>query len=416
MLPVWTEAKLFVSPAKVDASQSMSGTLPAYQQGALDFPSDKRYARLLDKSLKTFFWSALKISLKEPAQAFSFFRTVRCQQQAARTRASYARQGVHVPPIMIFSITNRCNLHCKGCYHWALRPSYHEELRADKLRSTIAEAEALGISFIVLAGGEPMVRREILEITREFPRVLFLVFTNGLLIDDDVIARLKRQRNIIPAISLEGNGAETDDRRGAGVYARLERTAANLKSNNIFWSTSLTVTRENIATVTEEQFIKKLANLGCRLFFFVEYTPVSGGTEEWVITEAQRADMARTIASLRSKFPALFISVPGDEKEFGGCLAAGRGFVHISAEGNVEPCPFVPFSDVNIRESSLKDALQSSFLNFVRQSPQGLEEGAGGCTLWAKRQWLESLLHKGKALSGSPTSQKDYSGMAASVR
>ena len=65
--------------------------------------------------------------------------------------------------------------------------------------------------------------------------------------------------------------------------------------------------------------------------------------------------------AFRNKYRALFVNVPGDEKDFGGCLSAGRGFVHVSAEGDLEPCPFAPYSDVNLRDKPLKEALQSPF-------------------------------------------------------
>ena len=94
----------------------------------------------------------------------------------------------------------------------------------------------------------------------------------------------------------------------------------------------------------------------------------------------------------RAKFPALFIAVPGDEEEIGGCLSAGRGFIHISAEGDVEPCPFAPYSDANLRDLSLKDALQSEFLRNIRQNHAQLSETEGGCALWIEREWVRSLL------------------------
>jgi MoaA/NifB/PqqE/SkfB family radical SAM enzyme len=64
-----------------------------------------------------------------------------------------------------------------------------------KLRSIIVEAKELGISFIVIGGGEPLVRREILDIVHDFPEIIFLVFTNGLLIDEELSAKLKTQKN-----------------------------------------------------------------------------------------------------------------------------------------------------------------------------------------------------------------------------
>jgi MoaA/NifB/PqqE/SkfB family radical SAM enzyme len=353
--------------------------------------TDSGYVNPLNKSLGMFFRNALRVSLSHPTQAGFFFKTVRQQRQAAGVRADLKQQGIQVPPIMIYSITNRCNLRCKGCYHQTLRSSDHSEMSTEKMRSVIAEAKELGISFLVLAGGEPLVRTEILDITRDNPDIIFFIFTNGLLIEDETAKRISRQKNVVPIISLEGYERDTDERRGAGVYRQLQVVAERLKRKGIFFGTSLTLTGNNFDTVTDKQFIKGLTKMGCRLFFFVEYSPVQAGTENLVITNWQRDCLPGMMKKFRRIFPALFIAVPGDEKEFGGCLSAGRGFIHVSAEGNVEPCPFVPYSDVNLAKVSLREALSSDFLRKVRDGVER-HEGHGGCTLWEKKEWLRSLL------------------------
>ncbi len=355
---------------------------------------DGNFRKILNKSLGIFFKDALKATLQNPIHAYYFLRTIKWQKKAAHVRSNWGQQGIHVPPIMIFSITNRCNLHCKGCYNQALRQSPQEEMSEEKLKSVIGEARDLGISFIVIGGGEPLIRKEISDITREFPEIIFLVFTNGLLIDDDWLTKLKGQNNFVPVISLEGYEENTDERRGKGVYERLQGIIKKIKGRGIFWSVSLTVTRSNFAAVMDHEFVKKLYTLGCKLFFFVEYTPIREGTEDWILTEEQRENLLTIRDSFRSKYKALFIAIPGDEEEIGGCLSAGRGFIHISAEGNVEPCPFAPYSDANLRDSSLKDALQSEFLRKIRQNHDQLHETEGGCALWVKREWVRSLLHK----------------------
>jgi MoaA/NifB/PqqE/SkfB family radical SAM enzyme len=203
---------------------------------------------------------------------------------------------------------------------------------------------------------------------------------------------LKQQKNVVPVISLEGGEVDTDERRGKGVYQQLQNTVRKLKSQGIFWSVSLTITRSNFAATTSEHFIKNLFQGGCRLFFFVEYTPVREGTEGWLLTSEQRENLLSLRDTFRSRLPALFIAIPGDEEEIGGCLSAGRGFVHVSADGDVEPCPFAPYSDTNLRESCLRDALKSKFLRAIRQSHEELRETEGGCALWTKRAWIRSLL------------------------
>lgn len=354
--------------------------------------ADIRYVNPLNKALKVFFKEAVTVSLKDPSQALYFLRVVRNQQRSNRIRAGWLRQGIRVPPIIIFSITNRCNLHCKGCYHHAIRDITQPEMGEEKLRSVIAEARDLGVSFMVLAGGEPLVRRDILNITRDFPEIIFFMFTNGLLITDEMVARFKAQRNIVPLISQEGYETDTDGRRGDGVYERLQGTIRKLKNQDVFFGTSLTLTRNNFDITTGEKFIQSLNGLGCKLLLFVEYTPIKGGTEDWVITSEQRIKLSALLTEYRRRHSTLFVSVPGDEKDFGGCLSAGRGFVHISAGGDVEPCPFAPYSDSNLSNMTLKEALQSNFLKAVRASEDHLDETGGSCALFTRRDWVQSLL------------------------
>lgn len=319
-------------------------------------------------------------------------QAVRDQQMAAQRRKLWRGKGVHVPPIMIFSITNHCNLHCQGYYHQALRDISKAELSEQELDNIIGEARDLGISFIVLAGGEPLVRENIVKITQDYPDVLFLMFTNGLLINDEMAVQFKNQRNLIPLISLEGYDQGTDQRRGEGVFQLLQQTIQRLKQHEVFFGVSLTITRNSFNTLTESIFIDTITGWGGKLILFTEYTPVKENTDDWVITEQQRSELAELMVAFRKKYSALFVNVPGDEKDFGGCLSAGRGFVHVSAEGNLEPCPFAPYSDVNLRDKPLKGALQSPFLKAIRENDNDLQESHGSCALWTRREWLRSLL------------------------
>jgi len=350
------------------------------------------YGKLLARSLRVFFKDALRISLRNPSQAYFFFKTIWNQRKASSIRQNWESQGVHVPPIMVYSITDKCNLQCKGCYNQNLRQSSKEELSIDRMHGIISEANELGISFIVLAGGEPLTRPEILDITGSFPDIIFLIFTNGLLIEGEELIKLKRQKNVVPIISLEGYEKDTDERRGKGVHDALQRIIRKLKNKRAFFGVSLTVTRYNFNTIINQQFIKKLSLLGCKIFFLPEYTAIRGGTEDWVPTVEQRTSTPGIMKSFRTQFPAIFVALPSDEEEFGGCLSAGRGFIHVSAEGDLEPCPFAPYSDTNLKDTPLKDALQSEFLRTIRQNHEQLHETDGGCALWVKREWVQSLL------------------------
>ena len=227
---------------------------------------------------------------------------------------------------------------------------------------------------------------------------MFMMFTNGLLINDEVLKKIAENKNLVPLLSLEGYQIDTDGRRGSGVYNVLLKAIIKLKEKQVFWGASLTMTRTNFAEVTDEKFIKQLVDSGCKFFMLVEYTPVTPGTENWVLSEEQKANVISVRNSFRKKYPALFIALPWDEDEIGGCLSAGRGFVHISPEGNVEPCPFIPYSDTNLKSMPLKDALQSKMLKTIRENHGELKE-IKGCALWEKREWVQSLAKPAESFS-----------------
>jgi MoaA/NifB/PqqE/SkfB family radical SAM enzyme len=354
---------------------------------------DLEIGQLFSKSIEVFFKSALRIVLKDPTMTYFLLRTIRRQRKAARIRLDWEKKGIHVPPLMIFSVTKQCNLQCKGCYARAqLRPS-ESDMTDEKLSSIFEEARGLGISLIIVAGGEPLVRKGLLSITMNFPEIIFPIFTNGMLIDAEMIEKLKKQSNVVPVISLEGYEEDTDERRGK-VYDHLLKAIKTMDGQGILFGTSLTLTRKNFSTVTDETFVRGLIASGCKLFFFVEYVPIQFGTEDLALTDEQRLREPEIVRSFRSKLPALFVAFPGDEGDLGGCLAAGRGFVHISPGGHLEPCPFSPFSDANLMEVSLKKALKSRFLRTIRNNRERLAESKGGCALWENRKWVSSLLQQ----------------------
>lgn len=355
---------------------------------------DKSYIKVLNGQIMMLVRNAIPLSLRNPDMASFLVKSLYRQKRAAGKRAAFERQGLHVPAFMIASITHRCNLRCRGCYAWAQHglPEMNLEMSGVKLRNTVKEAKELGISIILLAGGEPLTRPEIVGITKDFPEIIFPLFTNGTLIDSEKVKQFKKQRNVIPVVSLEGRRAETDARRGAGTYGHVISVMDMMKKEGIFFGTSITVTRQNFDAVTDEKFVKELVAAGCRLFFFVDYVPVETGTEDLALTDAQRQKEAQIVAKFRKEMPALFIAFPGDEDMYGGCLAAGRGFIHVNPEGDVEPCPASPYSDSSLNRYTLKEALQSPLLRAIRESGADLHETKGGCALFQKQEWIRSLI------------------------
>jgi MoaA/NifB/PqqE/SkfB family radical SAM enzyme len=345
-----------------------------------------------DHSIRGFCRDLARIGSRDPGLALHFARTALRQREAAGRRRRSARKGVQVPPLMILSVTRRCNLRCAGCFVQAQNRPTGKELNVAELRGVLHDARDLGVSIVALAGGEPLTRPEILDVAGDFPELLFPLITNGSLLDDAILSRLESLRNVIPVISLEGLEFETDGRRGGGVYLRVLEAMDRMRERRIFFGTSLMVTRRNFGLITSRRFVRNLVDRGSRLFFYFDYVPIKSGTEHLIPSQTQRGLEPFTMMLLRNEFRALFVASGASEAAFGGCMAAGEGFVHVSAEGDLEPCPFSPFSDTNLREVPLRVALQSRLLRNIRESGEHLSEAGGGCALWNKRDWVQSMM------------------------
>lgn len=76
----------------------------------------------------------------------------------------------------------------------------------------------------------------------------------------------------------------------------------------------------------------------------------------------------------------------------GGCLAAGRGFFHIDPGGEAEPCPFSPYSKLNVKETGILDVLKSDYFAELRVITKDKHDHYGGCTLYNERASVKSLI------------------------
>ncbi len=308
-------------------------------------------------------------------------------RKSAKIRARHEQDGTHIPPFLIASIATECNLRCTGCYARANGScgdkQIREQLSAGDWRRIFEEASDIGVSFVLIAGGEPLLRRDVNDAAAEFENILFPIFTNGTMINEEYLNLFDRHRNLIPVLSIEGDAQNTDARRGRGVSARVEQATKSLKERGILFGASITVTAENQNDVTEAGFVDTLRESGCGLIFYVEYVPVEKGTEHLILNEGALRTLAARIDRLRENKGMVILSFPGDEEAMGGCLAAGRGFFHINATGGAEPCPFSPYSEMNLKEQSLLTVLRSSFFEKVRAiSAVEAVNHKGGCTLF----------------------------------
>ena len=358
----------------------------------------------INKGIQDIMKDIVKATFKDPAESLYMAKFGLAVKKAVEIRKSYEEQGEHIPPFLIASITSTCNLHCKGCY------ARENEICSDETDSgchqmnrvewadIFAQAQELGISFILLVGGEPLMRPDVLEEAAKYPNILFPVFTNGTIMNDQYLKLFVKNRNLAPVISVEGHLEATDERRGAGTYALLEQTMEKLKQKHLLFGASITVTRENMKEVLSDGFVTELIEKGCRAILYIEYVPVDEKSMENAPTPEDNLYIEATVRHLRETFErTLFISFPGDEHKSGGCLAAGRGFFHISTDGSAQPCPASPYADRNVRDCGLREALKSPLFQTLRLEEILMEDHAGGCVLFENKKRVEDILNRNTA-------------------
>jgi MoaA/NifB/PqqE/SkfB family radical SAM enzyme len=360
----------------------------------------------LNRGVEIIVMQALKATLKNPLESAFILKYMSAQQKAFKMRLKSEEDGVHIPPFLIASISAQCNLFCSGCYARAQNviseTACRQQLSDQEWERIFREAEEMGISFILLAGGEPLMRRNVIAAAAGFSDIIFPVFTNGTMFDDEAISLFNKNRNLVPILSLEGDSGQTNARRGAGVYSKLLQAMAMMKEMGILFGASITVTKQNFISVTDEAYIKSLHDFGCKVVIFVEYVPVAAAAGETAPNAADRITLLKRQDKLRAAFDSmLFIAFPGDEEEFGGCLAAGKGFFHINPEGGAEPCPFSPFSDTSLKTGTLKDALISPLFRKLNLGGFLAGEHVGGCTLFGREAEIKEMVYSSQGGIGN---------------
>jgi len=351
----------------------------------------------IEQGVEKIVTDTIRATLKNPKESAFMVRFAAASRKASKTRMKLEQEGLHVPGFLIASITSSCNLHCAGCYSRCNNATVDtapvRQLSRDEWLRVFREAEELGVSFIMLAGGEPMIRRDVIEAAGSLPNVVFPIFTNGTFLDEPYFRLLDECRNLIPVLSIEGGRTITDARRGAGIYDLVTANMKAFREKGLIFGASITVTTENVREVTSRAFVRALAAQGCKLVIYVEFVPVTEEAKHLAPGDAERTYMAGAVDSLReTDDDVVLLSFPGDELAMGGCMAAGREFFHINSHGGAEPCPFSPYSDSNVRETSLREAIRSRLFETLREQHVMEAPHDGGCVLFTQRAQVERIM------------------------
>ena len=276
------------------------------------------------------------------------------------------KEGWRPPFFLVISPTMRCNLRCIGCYAGSYSQS--DQLTTDDLDRILIEAKDLGIYFVTISGGEPFIRKDLLELFEKHSEMYFQVYTNGTLIDEKVAEKLAKLGNVAPAISVEGFEKETDERRGEGIFQKLEKVWELLVKNGVMFGFSATPTRKNVQILFSDEFIDFIIEKGALFGWYFHYIPIGRKPDiNLMMTPEQRNWARERLEVLRNTKPIVLADFWNDGHLAGGCIAGGRTYLHINANGDVEPCVFTHFAIDNIKNKSLREVINSPLMKAIQK-------------------------------------------------
>ena len=281
-------------------------------------------------------------------------------------------RGLHVPAVVLFSPTMRCNLRCTGCY--AASYSTRDDLELEVIDRVLKEMQELGIFWATILGGEPFLRQDMWGIYKKHSDIFFQIYTNGTLVNKETSKRLAEIGNIVVILSLEGFEQETDARRGKGIFRKVMEAMDNLREAGVPFGYSVMATRHNVDTLISDEFYDMLINKGCLIGWQFLYIPAGPNPDVSLMPTPEQRELLRVKGPrhIRSKKPILSIDFWNDAPHMGGCIAGGQHFLHINSHGDVEPCIFVHMATDNIHNKSLSEVLDSAFFRAFRaRQPYG---------------------------------------------
>jgi MoaA/NifB/PqqE/SkfB family radical SAM enzyme len=319
----------------------------------------------------------------------------------------------NIPWAILMDPTAACNLRCTGC--WAGEYDKAASLDNDTMDRIIREGKELGIHIYVLSGGEPLVRKkDILYLADKHNDCLFLAFTNGTLIDEEFAKEVQRLGNMLFAISVEGIGETTDMRRGKGTFEKVMKGMDILKQYGIGFGFSACYHRYNTEEVGSEEYIDFMIEKGCLFGWYFTYMPLGKDADlNLLVTPEQREYMYHQVRKFRDKKPIFLIDFWNDGEYVNGCIAGGRHYIHINANGDVEPCAFIHYANVNIKDVSLLEALKSPlFMEYKNNHPFN-KNHLRPCPLLDNPEKLREMVHRSNAYSTQPIDKEPIDELAA---
>ena len=323
------------------------------------------------------------------------------------------KYNCNIPWAILLDPTSACNLHCTGC--WAAEYGNRLNLTFDEIDSIVTQGKQLGVYMYIYTGGEPLVRKkDLIAICNKHSDCQFLSFTNGTLIDEEFADEMLRVKNFIPAISLEGFEAATDGRRGNGVFEKATHAMKLLQAKHLPFGISACYTSANIDSIASDAYIDFICGLGARFIWYFHYMPVGNDAAPQLLPNPeQREYMYHRIREIRATKPIFAMDFQNDGEYVGGCIAGGRRYLHINANGDCDPCVFIHYSDSNIRQKTLLEALCSPLFRAYHDGQPFNDNMLRPCPMLENPEKLREIVHKSSAHPSDVTALESVDDLCA---
>jgi MoaA/NifB/PqqE/SkfB family radical SAM enzyme len=221
--------------------------------------------------------------------------------------------------------------------------------------------------------------------------------------------RLADYGNVAVVLSIEGGEEQTDAWRGKGVYQKIMAAFGYLQHAGIIIGTSATVTRQNMAVVSSDEFIDRMIALGSFAQMYFLYIPVNGMADfSLMVTPEQRDLLRRRVIAIRNTKPLFALDFWNDGPYVGGCIAAGRRYFHINAKGDVEPCVYTHIASDNIRDTTLAEALNSKLFRDIRSRQPHNTNHLRPCMIIDNPHVMREVIEKNKPYFTHPGAEEIY--------
>ena len=323
------------------------------------------------------------------------------------------KYNCNVPWAILLDPTSACNLHCKGC--WAAEYGNKLNLSYEEIDDIIRQGKDMGTYFYIYTGGEPLVRKkDIMKLCEKHSDAIFMCFTNATLIDEEFAEFMLRVKNFVPVISVEGFEEATDSRRGKGTYSKVVKAMELMKEHHLPFGVSTCYTSVNVPDVSTDAYIDQLIAYGALFIWYFHYMPIGkDAVPELMPTPEQRTHMYDRIRTMRGQKAIFMMDFQNDGEFVGGCIAGGRRYMHINAKGDCDPCVFIHYSDSNIREKTLLEALTSPLFMAYHDGQPFNENHLRPCPMLENPDKLRGIIKTTGAQSSDVTAEESVDDLCA---